>query len=333
MTRVRSMLRALFGRRRFEDGMAEEMRFHIARFTEDLVRDGLSPAEAGRRARMEFGSVDGAKEDCRDARGLRLFDELLRDVRYALRWLRRTPGFTITALATLALCLGANLTIFAVVDSVLLRPLPFPASDRLVGVFNTYPKAGVPNDGISLTNYYERRGRIAAFSSLSIYREGTAIVGERGATAREHVTFVSPEYFATLGLGPELGRAFTEAETTFQTNDVAILTDAYWRQRLGADPDAIGRTIRIDGVPKTVVGVLPAAFSFLSSTSRIYLPLSSAPEQRVPQRRHWGSAGQMIARLAPGVTLGEAQSQIDAHNAAMEAASGTEAKAMAEAGF
>ena len=123
--------------------MAEEMRFHIEQYTEDLVRSGVPPAEAARRARMEFGSVDNVKEDCREARGLRLFDELHQDLRYAVRLLRKTPGFTATALATLALCLGANLTIFAVVDSVLLRPLPFPDADRLVSVYNTYPKAGV----------------------------------------------------------------------------------------------------------------------------------------------------------------------------------------------
>jgi predicted permease len=334
LQRLRSLFRGLFQRRRFEEAMAEEMRFHIAQYTEDLVRAGVSPAEAARRARMEFGSVDGAKDDCREARGLRLADELSRDARYAVRLLRKTPGFTVTALATLALCLGANLAIFAVVDSVLLRPLPFPESDRLVGIFNTYPKAGVPNDGISITNYYERRGgQVAAFQSVAIYRESTAIVGESGATAREYVSLVSPEFFATVGIGPVMGRAFSEAETTYQTNSVVILTDAYWRQRLDADPGVIGRTIRVNGAPMTVVGVLPPSFSFLSSKARLYFPLASAPEQHQPDRRHWGSAGQMIARLAPGVAMTEAQAQIDAHNTALEAKAGPKAKEMAEAGF
>ncbi|MFL6234005.1 MAG: ADOP family duplicated permease [Thermoanaerobaculia bacterium] len=315
----------------FEDAMAEEMRFHIERYTEDLVLSGVPPAEAARRARQEFGSLDNLKEDCREARGLRLFDELRQDLRYAARLLRRTPGFTATALATLALCLGANLTIFAVVDAVLLRPLPFPDSGRLVSVYNTYPRAGVPNDGCSLPNYYERRGQIPAFSGLAVYRDATAVVGETGATEQLPVSRVSPDFFSTLGLGPVVGRVFTEAETAEGKNGAAILTDSYWRQRLGADPRVLGRSIRVNGIARTVVGVLPPRFSFLSSQAAIYMPLASSPEERGPQRRHSGTA-HMIARLQPGATLAEAQAQIDAHNAAVEV-NGPEARMMADAGF
>lgn len=318
-------------RDRFEDAMAEEMRFHVERYTEDLVHSGLPPAEAARRARQEFGSLDNVKEDCREARGLRPFDQLRQDLRYAARLLRKTPGFTATALATLALCLGANLTIFAVVDAVLLRPLPFPTAGRLVSVYNTYPKAGVPNDGCSLANYYERRGQIPAFSGLAVYRDASAVVGETGATEQVPVTRVSPDFFSTLGLGPVIGRAFTEAETADGKNNAAILTDSYWRQRLGADPRVIGRTIRVNAISRTVVGILPPRFSFLSSQTQIYLPLASSPEERAPQKRHSGTA-HMIARLRPGATLGEAQAQIDTRNAAVEV-NGPEARMMADAGF
>jgi predicted permease len=144
---------------------------------------------------------------------------------------------------------------------------------------------------------------------------------------------VSPEFFATLGLGPAMGRAFTEEETTYQTDGVAILTDVYWRQRLGGEPDVIGRTIRVDGVARTIVGVLPPEFSFLSSRARIYFPFSSNLEDREPRRRHSGSSGQIIARMTAGTTLAEAQSQVDAHNAAKEGDGGPEAKMMADAGF
>jgi predicted permease len=331
LSRVVSVFHALVRRRRFEEGMDEEVRFHIEQYTDDLVRSGLSPEEAARRARLEFGSVDLVKTECREARGLVLPDELHQYLRQAVRRLRRTPGFTATALATVALCLGANLAIFAVVDSILLRSLPFPEAGRLVSVFNSYPRAGVPDDGCSLTNYYERRGRIAAFAALAAYRERTAIVGETGATEREAVARVSPDFFSTLGVGPVMGRAFTEEETTYRTDGVAILTDGYWRQRLGGDPRVVGWSIRVDGVDTTVVGVLPPDFGFLSSPARIYFPLASNPDERTPQQRHSGTC-RMIARLGPGATLAEAQSQVDAHNAAMEA-DGPQARMMAEAGF
>ena len=142
---------------------------------------------------------------------------------------------------TLAVCLGANLTIFAVIDAILLRPLPFPEAGRLVTIFNTYPKAGVDRDGSSITNYYERRGRIPAFAGIAIYRFGTAVVGEAGATEREQITRVSPDFFATLGTGPLMGRSFTEEETSLQTDKVVILTDAYWRQHFDADSHVIGQ--------------------------------------------------------------------------------------------
>ena len=286
--RLRSLFRVLARRRVFEDGMTDELRFHIEQYTDDLVRSGVSAEEAGRRARMEFGGVNSIKEDCREARGLHVFDELGRGLRYAARSLRKTPGFTTTALLTLALCLGANLTIFAALDSILLRPLPFADADRLVTIFNTYPKAGVDRDGSSLTNYYERRGHIPAFSSLAIYRFGTAIVGEAGSTAREQVTQVSPDFFTTLGLGPILGRTFTEAETTYQTNNVAILSDAYWRERFNANPQVIGQQIRVDGFLETVVGVLPPGFRFLSSEARLYVPLASRPRRSHPPGSAFG---------------------------------------------
>ncbi|MGI9073163.1 MAG: ABC transporter permease, partial [Bryobacteraceae bacterium] len=286
--RFYSLFRALMSRHTFETGMSEELHFHIEHYTDELVRAGISPEEARRRARMEFGSLNSVEGECREARGLSLFDELRRELSFAARLLRKTPGFTATALITVAVCLGSNLTIFAVIDSVLLRPLPFPEAGRLVTVFNTYPKAGVDRDGSSLTNYYERRGQIPAFSSLSLYAFGTAIVGETGSTERQRITRVSPEFFTTIGTGAAFGRTFTEAETNSQNDTVAILSNDYWRKHFDADANVIGRQIRIDTFPKTVIGVLPAGFHFLSSDSGVYLPLASRPEDRAPAQRHSG---------------------------------------------
>ena len=333
LQRVRSLFRVLTSRGDFEAGMNEELRFHIEHYAEDLCRSGMPQAEALRRARMEFGGLDAVKGDCRESRGLYPFDELAREARYAARVLRKSPGFTATAVLTLALCLGANLTIFAVIDAILVRPLPFPDAGRLVTMYNTYPKAGVERDGSSVTNYYERRGRIPAFRSLSIYRFGTSILGEPGSTERKPVMLVSPDFFATLGAGPAFGRVFADAETTYQTNDVAIVSDEYWREHFDADPHVIGREIRADGRRRTVIGVLPPGFHFLSFRAGVYFPLASREEDRSPSERHsGGNVIQMIARLQPEATAAQAQSQIDAQNAALER-DDPRAKMMADAGF
>src|ERR1044071_6842634 len=256
----------------------------------------------------------------------------MNDFSFAFRQLRKSPAFTATALATVAICLGANLAIFAVIDSILLRPLPFPQPDRLVTIYNTYPKAGVENDGSSITNYYERRGNIPAFSSLSMYMERAETVGDPGSMRQEEIVRISPEFFTTLGVKPAIGRNFTDKETDPHTN-VIILTDGFWRERFNSDPNILGRDTRINGIPRKIVGVLPPTFRFLSSEARVFLPIKSGMEERGPKARHSGGGGtHMIARLKPGATIAEAQVQIDAYNAAVEE-DNPEAKMMAEAGF
>jgi predicted permease len=256
----------------------------------------------------------------------------MNDLRFAFRQLRKAPAFTVTTLATVAICLGANLAIFGVVNSILLRPLPFPQSDQLVTIYNTYPKAGVENDGASITNYYERRGNIPAFSSLSLYMERAETVGDPGSMQLEEIVRISPEFFTTLGVKPAIGRNFTDKETDPHTN-VIILTDGFWRERFNSDPNILGRDTLINGVPRKIVGVMPPGFRFLSSEARVFLPIKSDMEERGPKARHsGGSRTHMIARLKPGATIAEAQSQIDAHNAAVEQ-DNPEAKMMAEAGF
>jgi predicted permease len=333
LKQIRSFFRVLKSRDDFERGMSEELRFHVDQYMADLIRAGVPPPEAARRARIEFGSLNSTQEECREARGLQPFDELRRQLRHAGRTLRKTPRFTATALLTLAVCLGANLTIFAVVDSILLRPLPFPAPDRLVTVFNTYPKAGVLRDGSSTTNYYERRGQIPAFSDLAIYSEGAAIVGETGVTERVPFMRVSPEFFSTLGANPAMGRSFTDAEMAIPPSRVVILSDSYWRRNFNADPLVLGRQVQVAGVANTVVGVLPPGFRFLSSEARLYFPFASRPEDRVSRERHsGGNSKHIIARLKPGATLAQAQAQIDAQNNTLER-DDPKAKMLSDAGF
>jgi predicted permease len=310
-------------RRRFEDNMSEELRFHIEEYTADLVRSGVPADEAARRARIEFGGVEAVKEECRESRQLHILDELWRNARYATRVLLKNPRFTTAALAPLALCLGANLAIFAVLDSVLLRPLPFPEAHRLVVLFKTYPKVGVLRDGASATNYYERRGHIPAFESIAMLRSGGAIVGEPGSTERAEILQVTADFFSTLGRLPLAGRAFTEEEMTYPADRVAIIA---------GDPKMLGRQLRMNGVARTVVGVLPADFRFLSSEARLFVPLPSAPEERRPADRHSGRGGELIARLRPGATIEEAQQQIDALDAAT-AHEYPRARMIADAGY
>jgi predicted permease len=322
----------LFNKGRKDRELQDELESHIQMHTEDNLRSGMTPEEARRQAVIQMGGIESTKEAYREQRGFPLLETLWRDLHYGARRLRKNPGFTAVAVLTLALCIGANLSIFAVVDAILIRSLPFPEPDRLVTMYNTYAKAGVESDGSSFANYYERRGNIPAFSHLSLFRYDTAIVGEAGSTEQEEVLRVSPEFFGTLGVGPRLGRSFSEEETTYQTDNEAVLTDDYWRQRFNADPGVLGRTVRVDGVSKTIVGVLPASFRFLSSKARIYLPLSSSLEQRGAKARHSGSGSDIVARLMPGATFAQAQSQIDAHNAA-HAAEYPNAKMIADAGF
>ena len=333
LKQIRSFFRVLKSHDDFERGMSEELRFHVDQYMADLIRAGVPPPEAARRARIEFGSLNSTQEECREARGLQPFDELRRQLRHAGRTLRKTPRFTATALLTLAVCLGANLTIFAVVDSILLRPLPVPAPDRLVTVFNTYPKAGVLRDGSSTTNYYERRGQIPAFSDLAIYSEGAAIVGETGATERVPFMRVSPEFFSTLGANPAMGRSFTDAEMAIPPSRVVILSDSYWRRNFNADPLVLGRQVQVAGVANIVVGVLPPGFRFLSSEARLYFPFASRPEDRVSRERHsGGNSKHIIARLKRGATLAQAQAQIDAQNNTLER-DDPKAKMLSDAGF
>ena len=313
--------------------LEEELETHFAIDVQERMRAGAEQDEAKFSARRDFGNVTRVKEVTRGMWGWSSIESATEELRYAIRRLRNTPTFALTSIFTLALCLGANLTIFGVIDAILVRPLPFPRADRLVTIFNTYPKAGVERDGSSITNYYERRGAIPALSSISIYGLGTAIVGAPGSPVRTPVADVSPEFFTTLGTGPVLGRVFVDSETTYKSDSVVILTNEYWRQRLNADPKVLGKRVWVDSLPKTVIGVLPPGFRFLSSKAQLYLPLSSSPENRSPQQRHsGGNVIQMIARLRAGSSLDQAQSQIDAQNAALEK-DDPEAKMMADAGF
>jgi predicted permease len=234
-------------------------------------------------------------------------------LKFAVRQLLKTSGFTATALATLAICLAANLTIFAIVDAILLRPLPFPDSERLVEVFNSYPGAGVDRASSSLPNYFDRRHAIKAFSSLSIVQDSSTIVGGAEAPTRVTMARVSPEFFSTLGVPLAMGSTFTDPQMVYGADQVAILTDEYWRNHFDSDPKVIGRTFLNDGLSVSVIGVLPRGFRFLSSKAQFFRPAGHDADDIKATNRH-SNNWEMVARLAPGATLVEAQQQINAFN-------------------
>ena len=237
----------------------------------------------------------------------------LTDLRQTVRRLVRERGFTATVLLTLTLCIGANVAIFAVVDAILVRSLPFPEPARLVNVINAYPGAGVERAGASLPNYYDRREQIKAFASTAIIQGGSAIVGEAGSPNRIDRDRVSPEFFATLGVPLVMGRSFTDNEMFYKDSGVAVLTDGFWRSNFNADPNVLGRKFQVDGLPVTVIGVLPPGFRYLSSKAKFFVPAASDQADRGVDRRHSNNF-ELFARLAPDASLAVAQAQVDALN-------------------
>lgn len=255
----------------------------------------------------------------------------LTDLRQTLRRLGRERSFSATVLITLALCIGVNLTIFAVVDAILIRALPFPDPDRLVITVNSYPGAGVERAGTALPNYYDRREGMQAFESVSIINGGDVTIGEEGAPQRVPRSRVSPEFFDTLKVPLAMGRMWTDEEMIHEKSGVAVLTDSFWRSYFNGDPEVLGKQFRVDGFDLTVLGVLPADFRFLSRKSRFFTPASSSLDDRQPSQRHSNNY-QMIARLKPGVSVAAAQAEMDAFNEQL-AADDPYADLVRDAGF
>ncbi len=308
LSRLRSLWRGLARRSSFEAEMDEEFRLHLELRTEDLIRSGLPPAEAARRARLEFGSAEVHKERARASLGLRIFDEVRGDVRYGVRTLLRTPGFTVVAVLTLALGIGATTTIFSVLDAVMIRPLPFRDAGRLVEL-----------DGVGIGGGNERRHgpsltladvrSLPVFQRVVAYAAGGLNLSSGGMPERIAVAEVTPGFFETLGVRPVLGRAFAPEEGVPHGPHVAIVSRALWRERLGGDTVLVGARITLNGSNYQVVGVAPRSFAFPAGTD-VWIPMS------VP----WTAASYgpfaetipytVVGRLCAGVTLEDARARV-----------------------
>jgi predicted permease len=237
---------------------------------------------------------------------------MLTEFHLAVRRLAKSPGFTVTVLLTFALCLGANVALFAVVNAVLIRPLPFPHPDQLVSVFNQYPKAGIDRGGASVPQYLARRKGIAAFADAACFFNWGFTLGDDMVPEHVESSIVTPSFFHVLDVSPELGRTFKEEESLQGKNDVVILSDELWRRKYAGDPGVIGRKIKLNGTSQTVVGVMPQGFSFGTSKAQLWTPMIFTDDERAIERHD--NSKSMIARLRPGSTVAEAQSQIDALN-------------------
>jgi predicted permease len=253
------------------------------------------------------------------------------DARMALRALKRDKGFTATALLTFGLCIGANVALFAVVNAVLISPLPYPNPGQLVTVFNRYPKAGVDRSGVSVPHYLERGAGVAAFVEAGAFRPSGATIGESGAPEHVSALQVTPSFLRTLGITPALGRNFADEEGFYGKNNVVIISDGLWRQNYNGAKDVVGRKLRLGTEPQTIIGVMAPRFAFGTERPQLIFPLCFSDDDKKPERRHSNNMG-MIARLRPRASIAQAQAQVDAVNASALVAD-PYAKIVVDAGF
>lgn len=300
-------LRSLFRRGEFEAGLDEEIRFHIDRQTEKNLHAGLPAAEARRQALVKFGGVEVAREHTRDEFRFGSFEDLVRDLRHGARALLAAPGFTLVAVVTLALGIGATTAMFSLVYGVLLRPLPYPAQDRLVELVHEAPGAGIDELRASPAAYFGYRDHSRTFEAVGLWDWDHSPVTVTGMGEPESVqsVAVTHEVLAILGAAPLLGRGFSQADDIPGSPPAVVISYGYWQRRFGgASP--LGRKLVVNGVPHSVVGVLPRWFTFFDYPADIFYPL-----QPVRTAASFPSGdGRGIARVKPGVTLDEANADV-----------------------
>src|SRR5438552_4021166 len=238
------------------------------------------------------------------------------DIRVGVRLLWKDKAFTITAALTLALCIGANTALFSVVHNVLLRPLPVPESDRIVLMGNAYPGAGADIGSSSgVPDYYDRLRETTVFEEQALYNGRNQSIDQSGTPTRVRVTQATPSFFRLLRVPPAIGRTFSEQEGEPGNDRKVVLSYGLWQSQFGGDAQAVGKDIRVDGQPYTVVGVMPKGFYFLNPNVMLWTALAFTADQKSDARRHSNNF-QNIGRLQPGATVQQAQQQIDALNAA-----------------
>jgi predicted permease len=295
----------LWSRKQLEEQLEKELRFHLEQHAADLIARGSSPQQAMREARLALGGPEQVKEQCRDARGTRWLEDFWHDFRYALRTLRQRPGFAAVALLTLALGIGATTVMFTVLDGVLLKPLSFPDSGRLVTLHDRTEKYGDTWGFAYLTFLDCRRESQSLDLAAWAYSGGT--ISEPGQPEYVSSRQISSNLFSVLGIAPALGRAFQPEEDRPGAPPVVIISHSLWQRRYGGNPRAIGMPISFDGKSYVVAGIAPADLR-LSGDVDVFIPLGQVTEPRMRNRA--ARFIRIVARLRPGRTLEEAQSEM-----------------------
>jgi len=310
LNRFFSRIRNFVTRRRSDERLREELEQHVALQMEENVRGGMSPQEGRRQALLKLGAIEAIRERYSEEKSLPLLECLQQDIRFALRILRKSPGFTTVAVLTLALGIGANTAVFSIVYSALLQPLPYRDASRLMVLNETTPNVGVVS--VSYPNFVDWRAQSHTFSQMAAL--DAVSFNLSGVTEPESVSglAVSPNFLAMMGVHPVIGRDFEAAEENQGTAPVAILSYSLWQRRFAGDAGVLGRAIVLDGRDFTIVGVLPSAFVAPSKTD-VLIPIGVWITNNSEEAHERGNRGDMpvIGRLAPGITRKQAISEME----------------------
>jgi predicted permease len=304
-------LQAVLGKGQRDHMLDEELQTHLALLIEENIERGMSPEAARREAKLSLGGVDQIKESVRDHRGLPVLETPVQDIRFAFRMLRKAPGFTAIALLTLALGIGANTTVFSIVNAVLLQPLPYSNPDRLVALYNYTASDG--NASFSYLDFLEWQRENRSFAFLAAYRRSDFTL--TGTAQTEHIQgeLISAEFFDTLGVKPLIGRNFKADEDRLGGAPAVLLSEGFWRRRYAAQPTILGQSIALNGTAYTVVGIIAANFYFSGQefvASDVYTPIGQSTDWSLRNRKITYEHG--IGRLKPGVTREQARADMDA---------------------
>jgi len=302
-------LRSFFRRAQLDRELDAEISSHLQFAIDENLQRGLSPGEAHRQALLRFGGQQQTKEQQRDARSVPLLDTLFQDLRFALRMLRKSPGFTAVAVLTLALGIGANASIFSVVYAVLLKALPYPQPDRLVMVYENVNLPSYQNSRNEVTpgNYSDWADQNSVFENMAAYRNRSFNLTGAGEPLRVEGESVSANFFTTLRIVPALGRMFSPEEDSPAASHVVVMSDELWKGHFGSDSQILGQKLLLDGESYAVIGVAPPGFHFPDLDDQLWVPLAPSPTERSNRGSHYL---EVFARLKPGVTLQQAQAEM-----------------------